>query len=299
VVTTHDGALTMQKVSRLLNSEKWTHCLAHVLHLLLMTDGISGVADLMAILKKCKGIVTTLHFKGALLQQESQAQADAETSAKFLQMISEAMKLTEADDRIEPNVDDSSTSATTATNYSSKLQNEVPTRWNSALSMMQSLLQKKNEVIFALKKINAHEKLLKQQEWLVIQQTTSFLQNFADLTEMVSGHYASPSLVAILRCEIKSYCEPHVADVEELVSLKRKILKNIDHRLPLSDEVITSVLLDPTTKNLQVLDMSHEKKVAHLKKLLPKDSQPPESSHDAEMLDDDSHLSKVRSACCS
>jgi hypothetical protein len=48
----------MKKASNLLRSEHFQHCVAHCLHLLLSTDGISNVPELIALLEKCKMIVS-------------------------------------------------------------------------------------------------------------------------------------------------------------------------------------------------------------------------------------------------
>jgi hypothetical protein len=53
LTTCHDGASNMKKASNLLRSEHFQHCVAHCLHLLLSTDGISNVPELIALLEKC------------------------------------------------------------------------------------------------------------------------------------------------------------------------------------------------------------------------------------------------------
>ena len=65
--STHDGASNMFKCSRLLEVDGVIHCIAHIIHLLLTVDSINKIADLDDLLKKCKQIVTSLHFKGYIL----------------------------------------------------------------------------------------------------------------------------------------------------------------------------------------------------------------------------------------
>ena len=55
--TTHDAAVNMVKASQLLQSEGFVHCLAHALHLLLVTDGLNKCADIQALLDRCSNIV--------------------------------------------------------------------------------------------------------------------------------------------------------------------------------------------------------------------------------------------------
>ena len=68
--STHDGASNMLKCSRLLEVDGVIHCIAHSIHHLLTVDSINKIADLVDLLKKCKQIVTSLHFKGYILCDE-------------------------------------------------------------------------------------------------------------------------------------------------------------------------------------------------------------------------------------
>jgi len=60
----------MVKASQLLNSEQFIPCLAHALHLLLVTDGLNKCVEIRTLLKKCNNIVNNLHFKGCKLQDQ-------------------------------------------------------------------------------------------------------------------------------------------------------------------------------------------------------------------------------------
>jgi hypothetical protein len=57
-------------------------------------------------------------------------------------------------------------------------------------------------------------------------------------------------LIPLVRAEISDVCKSCTKDCDELKSLKRLILANIDKRLPLTDSVTLATLLDPTTKSL-------------------------------------------------
>ena len=95
--STHDGASAMKKVSRLLKVDGFTHCLAHVLHLLLTTDGMTRVPIVMALLRKCKDIVNTLHFKAEMLEVEVIATNDTMVLADLLDKISDIKAVLDAD----------------------------------------------------------------------------------------------------------------------------------------------------------------------------------------------------------
>lgn len=61
---TRDGASNLKKASAILKVDSFQHCIAHSLHLLLTTDDMDKVPTISALIRKCKSIVTTLHFKG-------------------------------------------------------------------------------------------------------------------------------------------------------------------------------------------------------------------------------------------
>lgn len=68
--STHDGASNMKKTSRLLKVKFNAHCSAHVLNLLLVSDGIERTESLVDLIEKCQRIVKTLSFKGHIIEDE-------------------------------------------------------------------------------------------------------------------------------------------------------------------------------------------------------------------------------------
>ena len=76
VTSCHDGARNMMKTPQLLKVEVFQHCAAHSLHLLLTVDSIQKFSDVTDILKKCRNIVTALHFKSALTEDEVSSSTD-------------------------------------------------------------------------------------------------------------------------------------------------------------------------------------------------------------------------------
>jgi len=59
--TCHDGAANMVKSSQFLKVDHFQHCAAHALHLLLTADSINSVEEVVALLRRCRDIVTSLH----------------------------------------------------------------------------------------------------------------------------------------------------------------------------------------------------------------------------------------------
>lgn len=58
------------KTSRLLKTMYTQHCCSHSLHLLLMTDAINKLLAVNGIVQHCKDVVTKLHFKGHIVDEE-------------------------------------------------------------------------------------------------------------------------------------------------------------------------------------------------------------------------------------
>ena len=79
----------------------------------------------------------------------------------------------------------------------------------------------------------------------------------------MSTRITSLSLVPLVRAEIVDACKADVKDCDELKSLKMLIMKNVDKRLPLTNEVILSTLMDPSTKSLVSLSDEGKQEVVY------------------------------------
>jgi len=84
VFTTHDGASNMMKTSQLLRSAHTQHCVAHALHLLLVTDGINKIPDLVELLSRCKTAVIKLDTKGYVVEHERDKSKDREVMNRLV-----------------------------------------------------------------------------------------------------------------------------------------------------------------------------------------------------------------------
>lgn len=278
VFSTHDGASTMLKVSRLLKVKDWQHCVAHAINLLLMGDSLQKVPDVIGLIRKCKDIVNELHYKCDMLESEVKDTNNETAARNLLQKINE-IELREENgivqdgeselEDLENHVDPLDTSVDTygavnkmTTSVGAKrvyrLKQEMPTRWNSCLMMLRSLCQMRKEIDNCLKLIGRFDKCLKGSEWSTVEELTNFLSHFEELTELVSTKVTSLSLIYLVRKEIIDVCSVKPADCEEVAMLKRRVCANVDKRLPLTDAVVLATLLDPSTKGL--LDKSHDEK---------------------------------------
>lgn len=104
--STHDGAAAMKKASRLLKVTDYTHCTAHALHLLLISDSMLKVPGIVTLLQNCKKIVKTLHFKTELLESEVLSTNDTTATCELLDKINDVKTVLDADEQYVIDEDD-------------------------------------------------------------------------------------------------------------------------------------------------------------------------------------------------
>ena len=98
--STYDGAANMMKCSKLLQVSAVVHCVAHSIHLLLTTDSLFKVPDVVDVIKKCKDIVHGLHFKGCIVEDETFNERDREAMNDLIDRIHQANELLCLDERV-------------------------------------------------------------------------------------------------------------------------------------------------------------------------------------------------------
>ena len=99
IATCHDGAANMMKASQLLKAQSVQHWVALVLHLLLTVDGLHRVKELKDLVQKCRDIVTKLHLKSALLEDDETSIADLEKLEEFRAKLKAAHDVIHLDDQ--------------------------------------------------------------------------------------------------------------------------------------------------------------------------------------------------------
>ena len=121
--------------------------------------------------------------------------------------------------------------------------------------MIDSLISLRPEVSNALKQTGHYHMCLKAHVWTELEELRNFLQTFAGMTDLVSNRITSLSLIPLIRAEIMDACRPDRKDGDSVKSLKKLVLKSVDKRLPLTDDINLATLFDPSTKSLvQQLD---------------------------------------------
>ena len=110
VFTTHDGASNTVKASQYLRTSHFQHCVAHSLHLLLVTDGITKIPELVDLLQRCKTAIIKLETKCYIVEDERIKGKDRESMDSLVQKISAVHTLLQADDEISFDLSESSDS---------------------------------------------------------------------------------------------------------------------------------------------------------------------------------------------
>jgi len=143
----HDGASNMITTSKLLKVATYQHCAAHSLHLLLTTVSMSQVSEAMEVLQKCHNIVTALHFKTALLEDEMASTEDKTIIQNMQYWMSETNVVLELDDQYSMQLpDECDRESTVGQHIHKSLKSAYPTRLNSTLEMVQSITERRKYV---------------------------------------------------------------------------------------------------------------------------------------------------------
>lgn len=257
---TTDGASNMKLLSTLLGHER-IDCSAHCLHLLLTVDGLAKVPDLLSLITKCKDIVTTLHFKGYVV---TEARDIANDMAMF-EKIQEVIEILSCEDENpivdEADVDDSgmteaSDDISAHRSGHQTLKNSVCTRWNSTLTMVESILDLFEPMNEALRRVGKFDLCLDEDDRGILQELRVFLTSFKSMTLLVSACNPNLSLLPLLRTRIMKACDPRrdnndrPVDSNAITRLKKLVRAAIDKRIKINSLVKLSSCFDPAVRNV-------------------------------------------------
>lgn len=133
-----------------------------------------------------------------------------------------------------------------------KLKQEVPTRWNSALYMLQRLLEVHDPLTVALSRTSRAPAALTADEILIIKEAVSLLKPFEEATTKLSGDtYVSVSLIipVIVDLQIKlSDVQVHTSATKELQTILTNGVVNRLHSYEERTYCRLATLLDPRLK---------------------------------------------------
>jgi len=268
IFTTHDGASNMMKASQLLRSVHTQHCVAHALHLLLVTDGISKVSELVELLDRCKAAVIKLDSKSYIVENEQAKTKDREVMDHLLEKIAEISRVLLADQTISVGIAASVTEAesemqhetesTSTTTEHHSLKKSCITRWNSILTMVDSVLCLWTEMNEALKSNGDREYCLTEDDRIVLRELHKFLQPFAELTELVSSEQPHLGLIPLIIAEVKDVTKHIIGESPSITLLKEGVQQRLPYRIKVTEAVKIATLLDPSSKHVVAADMSPE-----------------------------------------
>lgn len=135
------------------------------------------------------------------------------------------------------------------------LKMAVCTRWNSALMMIESILDLHSAITEALKKIGNYELCLNADDISVLNELRTFLSNFKPLTLLVSECNPNLTLLPLLRKRVMKACEQlfdefrQCADSPSIIKLKIMVKNAIDKRIKISQLVNLSCCFDPAVRD--------------------------------------------------
>ena len=93
ITSSRDGAKNVVLASKLLKVEYYQYCLAHVLHLLLSADSSNNISEVAEVVQKCRNIVTALHFKSQMIDDELAATDDKRVVDELVEKMSSVIGL--------------------------------------------------------------------------------------------------------------------------------------------------------------------------------------------------------------
>jgi len=216
----------------------------------------------MEVPQKCRNITAALHFKTWTIKDEMAAASDKKIVNDLQQKAGYAISLLDLDEQFSSSIpeeaesaetgrDDATPATTTTPHHShSSLKSACPTRWNSTLEMVDSIVQLKRKVQNALKRTGDPELCLHNDELDFMTELVSFLKPYRDLTDLFSSTMPTLSVIPLMKLPIKKNCVVAPGDDEKIKCVKEAVLAKLDYRFPETETVKLHQLLDTEMKDL-------------------------------------------------
>ena len=126
----------------------------------------------------------------------------------------------------------------------------MPTRWNSTLTMVESILDLRQPVREVLKKLGKSDMILDKDDFDLLEQLRQFLTTFSAITNLISENSPNLSLIPLIRTSITKSCQTSNADLPAIKRVKKKVLERMDQRVPMNKLVKISAALDPSVRDI-------------------------------------------------
>ena len=146
------------------------------------------------------------------------------------------------------------------------LKQSCPTRWNSILVMISSIIDLWTEFNEALKVNGDREHCLSENDKTVLGELQQFLQPFHDLTELVSSEQPHLGMIPLIVREVNDATKHEEDENEVIYRLKDIVRDRLPRRIKVTEAVQIATLLDPSMKGLITVDHTLD----DLKELLAK-----------------------------
>lgn len=205
-----DGGANIKAAVTLLGWHR-VSCFAHNLNLCLLTYGLKAVSEFNRLIKKCKAIVKLLRFKSAVVSQRQ---------AELKEFYSTFIKGADHTYAVNVSPDDIGNTS---------LKQMVPTRWNSCLTLLKSILVNKI-VINDILEVDGSEFILSSSDMTVILQLVSFLEPFKIQKDIMQGElYPTIALICPAIQTLLFHCRQAIWDSNALTQLKNTVKTEFDH----------------------------------------------------------------------
>ncbi|OXA42416.1 Zinc finger BED domain-containing protein 1 [Folsomia candida] len=243
---TTDGGANIIKALKLCGLQRHP-CLAHGMHNLIKKDFLdNGTEDLKTcseILKKIRAVHRSLLYKYDELSSSA-------TEIKAREETSETEEILALDDQYDTMLLDENCTGTFTT-----LKRDVPTRWNSIQTMLTSFLENRAIIKDVLERHQLYEKILLPNEIKAAIEIKKVLEFFEIATDVLQGSsYPSIHLSLLIRSEIVDRISMQDADSDLTKSIKKTLLSHLEHRFPVTEDIVCACLLDPGMKRLTIIE---------------------------------------------
>ena len=238
----HDGAVNMTETSRLLEVSNWYHCAAHALHLLLTIDSINNVETFSTLLQKCKEVITTSHFKSALIDEGLAYMQNKAMIENLQQSTANIHIIIDLDDQFpisegsdEENSDCTEVESRERTHKQQSLKSSVVTKWNFYVKqggISAGFERSNSECIEANRTLQS---VFKEIELSLLAELKGLLCHFKKFSDLYSSNMPALSAVLLIKKKISDISMVRTNKSFDIKNVKRCILKNLDKRFPVSD----------------------------------------------------------------
>ncbi len=129
------------------------------------------------------------------------------------------------------------------------LKASMPTRWNSVLTMIESIIDLRDHANEVLKSIGKYTMCLQEDDSDMLQQLRTFLAPFKTLTLLMSEASPNMSVIPLVRTKIQQTCASTTSDSEHMRKVKSLVLESLDKRIPISKLTKLSACFDPAVRD--------------------------------------------------